>query len=122
MKRELSELIQKDFSFTNVLVTINDVDMTPDLKNAHVFVGIIGEDRQKEEVIEKLNAKRGMLQSKISRRVVLKYTPQLFFKLDGSVERGVRVVALMDQLDEICPPAEDAEPEDEEPSAGAGDS
>ena len=105
LKRELSELIQRDFVFPGVLVTVNDVDMTPDLKNAHVFVGIIGDPGQKRKVVAELNAKHGPIQKKVSQRVVLKYTPKISFRSDDSVERGVRVVALMDQLDEICPPA-----------------
>jgi ribosome-binding factor A len=105
MKRELSELIQRDFSFPGVLVTINDVDMTPDFKHAHVFVGIIGDPGQKRRVVAELNAKHGAIQNKICRRVVLKYTPVISFRSDDSIERGVKVVALMDQLEELCPPA-----------------
>lgn len=110
LKRELSELIQRDFAFPGVLVTVNDVDMTPDLKNAHVFIGIIGGEGEKKRVVAELNARHGAIQRKVSQRVVLKYTPVITFRSDDSVERGVRVVALMDQLDEICPPAPDGSP------------
>ncbi|MDA0813363.1 MAG: 30S ribosome-binding factor RbfA [Verrucomicrobia bacterium] len=118
MKRELSELIQRDFSFPGVLVTINDVDMTPDFKHAHVFVGIIGDSGQKRRVVSELNAKHGAIQNKISRRVILKYTPVISFRSDDSIERGVKVVALMDQLEELCPPAVEVEGDDSTASIG----
>ena len=123
MKRELSVVIQRDFSFPGVLVTINDVDMTPDFKNAHVFIGIIGDPGQKRRVVAELNAKHGMIQNKICQRVVLKYTPVISFRSDDSIERGVKVVALMDQLEELCPPAPDVEGEQvsEAPSGQAAE-
>jgi len=109
MKRELSEILQKDFSFPGVLVTVNEVDVTPDLRNAHAFIGILGDEVQRRKVVAELNARRGMIQRKIGDRVALKYTPQLHFKCDDSVERGVRVVALIDQLDTLCPPASEGD-------------
>ena len=111
MKRELSEILHRDFNFAGVLVTVNDVDMTPDLRNAHAFIGIIGDETQKRKIVDELNNKRGMIQRKISDRVVLKYTPLIHFKSDDSVERGVRVISLMDELDTLCPPAGDVESE-----------
>lgn len=97
-------ILQKDFSFGGSLVTVNEVDITPDLKQAHVFVGIIGSSEDKKKIVEELTSKRGLIQDHIGRRVTLKYTPQLHFRLDESVERGVRIISLMDEI-EI--PAED---------------
>ncbi len=109
LKRELSDIIQKEFQFENALVTINDVDITPDLKQGHVFIGVIGGDKERENAVRKLNENHGQIQKRMSKRVVLKYTPQLHFKLDDSVARGVNVISIMDQLE----PASDLETQED---------
>ena len=101
LKRELSEAIQKELTFEDVLVTVNDVDVTPDLKQGHVFVGVVGDEEKKMKALELLKSNRGLLQRALSKRVVLKYTPQLHFKLDDSVERGVNVISIMDEIGDV---------------------
>ena len=98
LKREIGTLISQDYSF-NALVTVNDVDVTPDLRNGHVFIGVIGSDQEKTKVVSTLNKERGMIQKKISKRVVMKFTPKLHFKSDESIERGVRTLNVIDELD-----------------------
>ena len=99
LKRELSALITREISFTDSLVTINHVDVTPDLKNAHVFVSVLG-SKAKATVMEKLEAHRVELQSNLARHVVLKYTPHLVFHLDDSIERGTRVIEILRELEQ----------------------
>jgi ribosome-binding factor A len=99
MKRELSTLLTRDFDFGGVLVTVNDIDVTPDFKQADVFVGILGTLAKPEEIIAKLNERHGALQNKLAKRVILKFTPRLSFHHDTSVERGTNVVSLIDRID-----------------------
>src|SRR5438093_3457395 len=94
VKRELSAIVARDFNFGSALVTIQDVDITADLKQAHVFVSVVGEPAAKERVIAQLESQRPMIQHELSRRVVLKYTPHLHFQLDESIERGSRVLEI----------------------------
>jgi ribosome-binding factor A len=98
LKRELGIIMGRELRFTSPLVTVSGVDITPDLKQAHVFVSVIGTDRQQNEAIELLEQNRALLQSELSKRVVIKYTPHLNFKLDGSIERGARVITIMEEL------------------------
>jgi ribosome-binding factor A len=110
IKRELSTMLTRDFDFPGVLVTVNDVDITPDFKQAHVFIGILGTMANPEDIIAQLTERRGYLQNKVAKRVVLKFTPRLSFHHDSSVERGTNVVSLIDQIDipdEIRPLGED---------------
>jgi ribosome-binding factor A len=104
LKRELSEIISREINFaTQVLVTITAVDITPDLRQCHVFVSIIGQEAQKVRVLEQLEEHRTIMQRELSKRVVLKYTPHLYFKLDDSIERGSRVLKIIQDLDEPPP-------------------
>ena len=98
VKRELSGIIAREITFEGALVSINDVDVTPDMKSAHVFVSVLGAAKG-GTVIEKLEEERPALQTELSRRVVLKYTPHLVFHLDTSIERGARVIEIMDKID-----------------------
>ena len=97
MKRELSRLITRDITFEKALVTINHVDVTPDLNSAHVYVSVLGEGRG--TAMKELEDNRATLQADLSRQVILKYTPQLTFHLDDSVERGARVIEILQEID-----------------------
>ena len=98
VKRELSAIIARELNFEGVLVSVNAVNVTPDLKNAHVFVSILG-SANSANVIDRLEAHRPALQAELSRHVVLKYTPHLVFHLDDSIERGARVLEIMQDLE-----------------------
>lgn len=99
LKRELSVIVGRDIRFDAPLVSVRAVDITPDLKNAHVFISAIGTKLQKDRALELLNAQRQHLQHELSRRVILKYTPHLHFELDESIERGTRVLSLLDEIE-----------------------
>jgi ribosome-binding factor A len=98
VKRELSGIIAREMSFTGALVSINHVDVTSDLKNAHVFVTVLGSDIG-ETVLSKLAAHRATLQAELSRRVTMKYTPHLTFHLDDSIQRGARVIEILQEIE-----------------------
>ena len=92
------EVLKRELTFPTPLVSISGVDITPDLKQAHVYVSAMGTDVQREAILAVLEQNRGMLQAEVSKRVVLKHTPHLNFKLDDSIERGSRVLNILDDL------------------------
>ena len=82
-------------------VTITGVKTTTDLRQATVFVSVLGSDRRREQTLTALTAAHGVLQALVNRELKLKRTPQLTFEYDPSVERGVRMTQL---IDELAPP------------------
>ena len=112
IKRELGSLLERQVRFSDCLVTVSAVDVTPDLKQCHVHISVLGEDKDKRYAMAKLEEHRAELQAELSRRVILKYTPRLHFKLDDSAERGARIISL---LDEIFPGAPAPSPTPDEP-------
>jgi len=98
LRRELGDLLQRELHFDAPLVTVQQVDVTPDLKNAHVYMSVIGTEKQRKGVLSQLYTRRPHLQFLLSRRVTMKHTPQLHFKLDEGIERGTRIINLMDEL------------------------
>lgn len=107
MKREISSIIQRDFEFPNVLVTVSDVEVTQDLREAKVFVSVLGGNP--ENILEKLGQQRGHIQSRVNKRVTLRNTPVLDFRTDDSTERGTDIINLLDQVDQLptAPPEAD---------------
>src|SRR2546430_11328108 len=98
VKRELSGILAREISFEGALVTIHHVDVTSDLKSAHVFFSVLG-SKNSGDVMSKLEKHRPAFQSELARRVTMKFTPHRLFQLDESIARGSRVVELLQQID-----------------------
>ena len=79
-------------------VTITGVETTPDLRHARVFVSVLGSERKRERSLQGLEAAHGILQSRLAHELRMKRTPQLTFEYDPTVERGVRMTKLIDEL------------------------
>ena len=79
-------------------VTVTGVRTAPDLRQARVFVSVLGSERKREQSLAGLAAAHGVLQARLARELRLKRTPQLAFEYDPSVERGVRMSQLIDEL------------------------
>ena len=88
-------------------VTITGVDTSPDLRHARVFVSVLGNERKRRSSLAGLSAAHGVLQAQVSRELRLKRTPQLAFEYDPSVEQGVRMSKLIDELATEEPPQPD---------------
>jgi ribosome-binding factor A len=80
------------------LVTVTGVDTAPDLRHATVYVSVLGSARKRKATLQGLAAAHGLLQGRLARQLRLKRTPQLTFEYDPSVERGVRMTQLIDEL------------------------
>jgi ribosome-binding factor A len=104
LKRQLGEIVRRELpAHSSVLTSVNGVDLTPDLKSATVYVGVIGKRDDQQRVIEVLNRDRVRFQELVARAVVLRYTPRLHFKLDTSVERGNRILSILDDIERSDP-------------------
>jgi ribosome-binding factor A len=79
-------------------VTVTGVETTTDLQHATVYVSVLGSARKREQSMVGLEAAHGVLQRRIAAEVRLKRTPQLTFQYDPSVEQGVRMSKLIDDL------------------------
>jgi ribosome-binding factor A len=104
LKREIGEVIRREIPVSEAgLISVNDVGVAGDLKSATVFVGIIGTAKQQRKGFEILRRERFRIQSLVGRAVVLKYTPRLRFVLDDSIERGNRVLQIINEIERTLP-------------------
>ena len=104
MKREIGTFVQKEFEWPGTIVSILDVEVTEDLREGRVWVGVVGR-MHPDQVLDKLNRNRGDIQRAVSRRVTLRNTPRLTFKHDNSAARGVAMVNLLDDIERNLPKA-----------------
>src|SRR5215472_12394078 len=88
------------------LITVTGVDTAPDLTHATVYVSVLGSSRKQKEALRGLEKAHGVLQSRLARELRMKRTPQLTFEYDPTVERGVRMTKL---IDELAPDDDDAD-------------
>ena len=79
-------------------VTITGVQTSPDLRQATVFVSVLGSEKKRKATLAGLSAAHGVLQARLARELRMKRTPQLTFEYDPSVERGMRMSQLIDEL------------------------
>jgi ribosome-binding factor A len=80
------------------IVTVTGVDVTPDLREARIYVSVLGSERKRRETLAGLASAHGVLQARINRELNLRRTPTLSFAYDESVEQGVRMTHLIDEL------------------------
>ncbi len=102
LRREIAEMIERlDFRMENCLVTVNEVVASPDLRHAKVYISILGKKQEstKDKIIHFLESNRHHLQTKISKDIVLKYTPVLDFIVDDSIEKGDRVLQIISEME-----------------------
>jgi len=78
-------------------VTVTDVDTSPDLRTARVYVSVLGSEAERERTLAGLNSSHGFLQGKIASEMRMKRTPTLTFEYDESTERGDRISRLLGQ-------------------------
>ena len=78
-------------------VTVTSVDTTPDLRQARVYVSVLGDYEERAATMAGLESAHGVLQLSVSRELRMKHTPTLQFVFDESIERGMRITELLDE-------------------------
>lgn len=105
LQQEIGEAIRRELPVAEAgLITVNQVDIGGDLRTARVFVSILGNAEQQKNGFALLEKNRVRIQGIVAKTVILKFTPQLRFVLDDSVERGNRVLQILEDLENNAPP------------------
>ncbi len=100
IKKELSEIIRRDLKDDRIkgLVSITDVESTPDCRSCRVYVSVYGKEGDSESTMEALNEHLGYMRGELCRRLHLRFAPELNLKLDTSLERGAKVSDLLGKI------------------------
>lgn len=100
LREELSELLQRQVKDPRLggLVTVTEVALSPDLKHAKVFISVLGSEGEQREAFQGFAAASGFFRRELGSRLSLRYIPELSFLRDDSIERGDRLLRLMEQV------------------------
>lgn len=90
-----SDLSDPRIGFT----TVTSVETSPDLRHAKVFVSVLGDEEARTATLDGLRSSHGVIQSRIAAETRMKRTPTLTFHYDETVEQGVRISHLLDEVD-----------------------
>ena len=100
VKREISQVLHTDYREQAIAITITEVDVSPDLRNARIYYSVLGDESVARKAEKFFSSNRKEIRHKISKVIVLKYLPHLRFYRDSSIERGNRVVELLDEMEQ----------------------
>jgi ribosome-binding factor A len=100
IRREISELIQRQLRDPRLdeFVTVTEVNTSPDLKFAKVYVSCISGRQEEEKTLTVLNSASGFLRTELARKLRLRRIPELSFYWDDSIEHGDHILRLIDQV------------------------
>ena len=103
IRRETSELLINGIRDERVhqgMVSITEVEVSGDLQHCKIFVSIYGEEEQRQQVLEGLQAASGYLRGELGRRLQMRRAPEVVFQLDRGIEKGTSVLHLLNRLEE----------------------
>lgn len=99
IKKVLGQIIQREMKDPRIgFVTITGVEVSGDLSQAKVYITVFGNEEVKAATLKALEKAKGFMRGEVGRRVALRHSPELIFKIDESVEYGSRIDSLISQL------------------------
>lgn len=102
VKRELSDIIRNKVKDPRIdmMTSVTSVEVAPDLKTCKVYISVLGDDEKRDKTMEGLSSSKGFIRHELARTVNLRNTPELTFIADESIEYGVRMSKLIDEVAE----------------------
>lgn len=99
LKVEISDIVQKEMRDPRLgFVTLTDVEVSPDLRHARVFVSVMGDEEQQEVSLKTLDRASGFIRGELGKRVRMRVLPEVEFRIDISIERAARIFELLQQI------------------------
>jgi len=104
IKEELSEILRREVNDPRIgFVSVTDVELSVDLRHARVFVSVLGDKDAKTATMAGLESAMGYIRRELGQRLQMRYTPDITFKLDESIERGSRIMKLLGEVTKDVP-------------------
>lgn len=99
VQRELSDILRKRYQSEAVTITVSEVRVSPDLRDARVFISVVGDEATATSKLRWLRSKAPDIRGEIGRRIVLKYLPKFEYLLDQAAVRGARIQRLLEEIE-----------------------
>lgn len=99
MKKEITDILYNELKDPRIgFVTVTGVEVSNDLQHAKVFTSIMGSEEEKARSLQALERAAGFIRSEIGRRIRLRHTPEIVFKLDTSIDHSQRILDVIREL------------------------
>lgn len=101
VKRVLSQILMEQIKDPRVdfsTVSVTRVDVSSDLGHARIYISVLGNDEKQAELMKVLEKAKGFIRSELAKEIQLRHAPELDFRLDKSIEQGIRIASLIDEL------------------------
>ncbi|HEX2944583.1 MAG TPA: 30S ribosome-binding factor RbfA [Clostridia bacterium] len=97
MKKEISSIIRNELKDPRLpeMISITTAEVTRDLRYAKIYISVFGTEEEKKNALHGLKSAAGFIRREVGHRMQLRYTPELIFELDDSIERGVYITKLI---------------------------
>jgi len=101
LKREISMIIMREIKDPRVhFVTVTNVSLTNDYKIAHVYVSIMGDEKEKEKNLQGLKNASGFIRKLIGESIKIRYNPEVIFKIDDSFEKQDKIFKILKEIED----------------------
>ncbi len=100
MREEIADILMRRIKDPRIgFLTVTDVAVSDDLRNATVFVSVLGKDQDREASLKGLESAGSVIRSELGRRMRLKFVPELIFRYDDAMERGSHIMELLHDIE-----------------------
>jgi ribosome-binding factor A len=100
IKRSVSDIINNNLKDPriNCLVSVTKVELTKDMRYAKIFISVYGDEHTKNRAFEGLKSAEGFIRKELGNRIRLRYIPEICFKYDDSIEYGIHINKLLEEV------------------------
>ncbi|MGE5397892.1 MAG: 30S ribosome-binding factor RbfA [Chitinophagales bacterium] len=99
IKREISSILAGEMKDPRLgMISVTRVEVSNDLSHAVVYISALGEEDKREESMEALEKARGYVRTELSNRIRMRHAPEIHFRLDRSIEHGIKIAAILEEL------------------------
>ena len=100
VKKELSNIIRNELKDPRIhmMTSVVSVEVAPDLKTCKAYISVLGTEQEGADTIQGLKSASGYIKNRLARSINLRNTPEIFFKLDQSIEHGIHIAHILDGL------------------------
>lgn len=101
IRREVSSILTEEVKDPRLsLVSVTRIEVSNDLGSARILVSVLGDEKKQEQAMQALEKARGFVRTEISNRIRLRHSPEISFKLDKTIEHGMRISSILDELND----------------------
>lgn len=99
LKEEISDILRREIRDPRLgFVTITDTEVTADLRHAKIYVSVLGGEEERKATMKCLKSAEGFVRTEFAKRARMKVTPEIQFRFDESVDKGVRIFEILQQI------------------------